>query len=45
MGNWETHREAGRQRSEPEEGKHTRQPEGRAGIREGHPREDGSSIG
>jgi hypothetical protein len=27
------HRDTGRQRSEPEEGKHARQPEGRAGER------------
>lgn len=37
-GNWETHRGTGRQRSEPEQGKHARQQDGRAGRGEGHPR-------
>jgi hypothetical protein len=32
MGNGETHRDTGRQRSEPEDGNHARQPEGRAGA-------------
>ena len=31
------HRDTGRQRSGPEEGKHPRQPEGRAGRRAGQP--------
>ena len=33
------HRDTGQPRSEPEEGKHTRRPEGRAGRQVGQPRE------
>jgi hypothetical protein len=35
MGNWETHRDTGRQRSEPEDGKHARQPERAGGEKSG----------